>query len=184
MQPSLEHIVDQRPWSATLCETPSWYAVQTCPRHEKRVASQLRQKEVTTLLPLVSEIHRWSDRQKTVELPLFPGYLFVRMPWTGSHRLQVLQTTGVIRLVSKGCEPVPIEDKEIEDLQRLLATKTFLSPYPFLKAGQRVRIRGGCLDGVEGVLVRQNSDSSLIVSIQAIQRSMAVRIDGYGVEPA
>jgi transcription antitermination factor NusG len=88
-----------------------------------------------------------------------------------------------VRLVANGSDPLPIDEKHIEDLKLLLAAKSFPTPYPFLKAGQRVRIRGGCLDGVEGILLSRNSGSSLVVSIEAIQRSLAIRLEGYTVEP-
>ena len=78
---------------------------------------------------------------------------------------------------------LPIPDKEIEDIQTLLAQNVTCALYPFIRMGQRVRIRGGCLDGVEGILVAKNSDRNLVVSIELIQQSVAVRIDGYDVEP-
>jgi transcription antitermination factor NusG len=79
---------------------------------------------------------------------------------------------------------LPIPDKEIEDIRTLLTQNGTCALYPFLRVGQRVRIRGGCLDGVDGILVAKNSDRSLVVSIDLIQRSVAVRIDGYDVEMA
>jgi transcription antitermination factor NusG len=130
----------------------------------------------------MSEIHRWSDRNVKVESPLFPGYLFVRIAWT-AQRLSVLKTGGVLRLVGNDCEGMPVEEKEIENIRTLLSTRTPFSPYPFLKAGQRVRIRGGCLEGIEGIFLSQSSNSRLIVSIEAIQRSLAIRLEGYCVEP-
>jgi hypothetical protein len=98
------------------------------------------------------------------------------------ERLAVLQTPGLVGFVGIRGLGLPIPDKEIEDIQTLLAQSITCALYPFIRMGQRIRIRGGCLDGVEGILVAKNSDRSLVVSIELIQRSVAVRIDGYDVE--
>ena len=163
-------------------EEPRWYALQTYPRHEKKVATQLQQKEVTTFLPLVSQVHRWSDRRKTIQAPLFPGYVFVRVITAAENRLQVLRTAGIVSFVGNSGNGLPIPDKQIEDIQKVLAHKVPCVLYPYLRVGQRVRIHGGCLEGLEGILVACNSDRSVVVSVQAIHQSLAIRIDGYDVE--
>ena len=159
-----------------------WYAVQTRARHEKKVAKQLQEKGATTFLPLVTQTHRWSDRSKVIELPLFPCYAFARLAPSVEMRLLVLQTAGALSIVGANGVGAPIPDKEIEDVQMLLAQNATSSLCPFIKVGQRVRIRGGCLDGVEGILVAEKSDRRLVVSIELIQRSISVLIDGYEVE--
>jgi len=161
---------------------PHWYALRTQPRHEKKVATHLQQKAVPLFLPLLTEIHRWSDRRKTVRLPLFPGYVFVRVGTENDERLAVLRTGGVISFVGFGGCPAPIPDKQIEDIQKLLAHDVPCALFPFLREGQRVRIRGGCLDGLEGLLVSRHADRSLVISLGAIQQSLALRIEGYDVE--
>lgn len=170
------------PASAPAAEEPCWYAIQTRARHEKMVTLRLQDKGVTTFLPQVTQVHRWSDRRMLVQLPLFPCYVFVHMAPSVQTRLAVLQTSGLIGFVGIHGVGIPIPDKEIEDIKTLLAHNADCAPYPFLKVGQRVRIRGGCFDGVEGILVGRKSDRSLVVSIGLIQRSVAVRIDGYDVE--
>jgi len=160
-----------------------WYAIHTRARHEKKVTTQLQDKGVATFLPLVAQRHRWSDRNKTIQLALFPCYTFVRLEACGEKRLTTLQTPGVFGFVGIRGVGLPIPDKEIENIQILLANNVSCALYPFLRMGQRVRIRGGCLEGVEGILVAKNSDRSLVVSIELIQRSVALRIDGYDVEP-
>jgi transcription antitermination factor NusG len=162
--------------------TPHWYAIHTRAQHERKVTLQLEEKGVTTFLPLVTEIHRWSDRRKAVEVPLFSCYAFVHMAHSVEARLNVLQTPGVLAFVGIHGVGIPIPDKEIEDIKTLLVRDAACTPYPFLKLGRRVRIRGGCFDGVEGILVGKNRDRSLVVSIELIQRSVAVQIDGYDVE--
>lgn len=163
-------------------ERPHWYAIQTRCRFEKKVATQLRNKGVEIFLPLVKQLHRWSDRRQVVEMPLFPGYGFVQLAASPVSRLEVLQTVGVTGLVMFNGVAVPVPEQQLEDVRRLLANEISCRTYPFLKVGQKVRIRGGCLDGLEGVLISEKRDHSLVVSIEAIQRSLIVRIDGYDVE--
>jgi transcription antitermination factor NusG len=115
-------------------------------------------------------------------VPLFAGYGFVRVSDSPAHLLRVLQTVGVNGFVMMNGSPVPVPEQELEDVRRLLANEISCRAYPFLKIGQKVRIRGGCLDGLEGVLTSENKDHSLVVSIEAIQRSLAIRIEGYDVE--
>jgi len=159
-----------------------WYAVQMRCRFEKKAAAQLHNKGIATFLPLVKESHRWSDRCQIVEKPLFPGYGFVQLPASPAYRLRVLQTVGVTGFVMMNGVPVPVPEQQVEDVRLLLANEIACRAYPFLKVGQRVRIRGGCLDGLEGILVSENKDHSLVISIESIQRSVALRIDGYDVE--
>jgi transcriptional antiterminator NusG len=167
---------------APLLEPTYWYAVQTRARHEKKVAKQLQEKGVTIFLPLITQTHRWSDRRKVIELPLFPCYAFARLAPSLEMRLSALQTPGVLSIVGAHGMGAPIPDKEIEDIQALLAQNVSSSLYPFIKIGQRVRIRGGCLDGVEGILVVEKSNRRLVVSFELLQRSVSVQIDGYEVE--
>jgi transcription antitermination factor NusG len=160
----------------------NWYAIYTRARHEKVVTALLRQKEVTTFLPLLSQMHRWSDRRRLVEVPLFPGYSFVRIAAAPQAYLQVLQTAGVVSFVGNGRAGVPIPDKQIEDIQLVLAHRVPCAIFPFLRVGQRIRVRGGCLDGVEGQLVTLKGDRTLIISVEPILQSLAIRLDGYDVE--
>jgi transcription antitermination factor NusG len=164
-------------------EEARWYAIQTRARHEKKVAAQLRTKGIETFLPLITQPHRWSDRSKWVQLPLFPCYSFLRLDAYPHKHLPVLQTPGVVGFVGIGGLGMPIPDKEIEGLQALLACDAACELSPFLKVGQRVRIRGGCLNRVEGILMAKNGNRNLVISIEMIQRSVAVCIDGYDVEP-
>jgi transcription elongation factor/antiterminator RfaH len=163
-------------------ELTCWYAIQTRTRHEKKAAAQLQEKGVVTFLPLIAQTRRWSDRRKVIQPPLFPCYAFVRLPPSVEARLVVVQTRGVVGIVGAHGVGTPIPDSQIDSIQTLLAQNVNCSLSPFLKFGQRVRIRGGCLDGIEGILRGQNGDRSLVVSIELIQRSVAVRIDGYDLE--
>jgi transcription termination/antitermination protein NusG len=165
-------------------EQPQWYAVQTRSRHEKKVAFELREKGVYAFLPLARQVHRWSDRNKEVEVPLFPGYVFVNTVTVPEARVSVLRTPGVASFVGNHGKGTPIPDKQIQDIQAILEGRVPVATHPFLSMNQRVRIRGGSLEGVEGVLVGMNSDLSLVVSVDLIQRSVAIRVSGYEVEAA
>src|SRR5215813_1682003 len=145
----------------------AWYAIQTQCRREKVVAFELQTRGVTTFLPLVKEVHRWSDRRKIVDLPLFSSYVFVRLLATNETRARVLHTDGVIRFVGQPGGGSPIPDEQIESVKMLVAKNLPFVSHPFLKAGQRVRIRGGALDGLEGVFRSQNGEDMLVVSLDA-----------------
>lgn len=159
-----------------------WFAIQTYPRHEKSVSDQLSLKGVDNYLPVVASIHQWSDRRKQVEMPLFPGYAFVHIPPSAEHRVQVLQVGGVQGFVGAGRQGLPIPDSQIENIRTLLQNKISLDPYPFLKIGQRVRIRGGSLNGIEGILVRRNGTRRLVISVDTLERSLSVCVEGLQVE--
>ena len=159
-----------------------WYALYTRSRHEKAATAALTDKGMTTFLPLFSRVHRWSDRRKTVQMSLFPSYTFVRMIATPEGCVRVLQTPGVVGFVGTGRRGIPIPDKQIEDIQTVLAQNISCAIFPFLRMGQRVRIRGGCLDGIEGRLVTLKGDRNLVISVEPILRSLAIRLDGYDVE--
>ena len=160
-----------------------WYAIQTRYRFETRIAAQLQNKGVEIFLPLLDEVHQWSDRQKMISLPLFSGYVFVRLETSAPSRASVLRTEGVIGFVNVHGEASPIPSRQIDDLRYLLAQKLPCSLHAFLKVGQRVRIRGGCLQGLEGILA-QSGPKTLVISIECIQRSVAVAIEGYELELA
>jgi transcription antitermination factor NusG len=165
-------------------ECVRWYAVQTRARSEKAIAQRLQEQGLRTFLPLVTEVRRWSDRKKKVELPLFSCYVFVKLAaGNNQERLRVYRTNGVFRIVSMHGEAIPIPDEQIDALRTVITEQVPWSEHPFLKIGQRVRIRGGSLDGVEGELISQNGDRVLIISVDAIQRSLSVRVEGYDVEP-
>jgi transcription antitermination factor NusG len=153
-------------------------------RHERLVAHQLNSQGIITFLPSIVEIHRWSDRRKKVELPLFPGYVFLRANLSPQLRRSVLFARGTAGFISMQGEPVAIPDEQIDSIQKLLSSNVQVLSHPYLKVGQRVRIRGGSLDGIEGILVRCNGESGLVISIDGISRSLSLRIEGYDVESA
>jgi transcription antitermination factor NusG len=158
-----------------------WYSIQTRYRFERKVTDQLQHKGLQTFLPLLEEFHRWSDRLQPVYIPLFSGYTFAHLELSAGLRMELLHTEGVIGLISVRGVATPIPAKQIDDLRRLLSQKVPCSLHAFLKVGQRVRIRGGCLDGLEGIL-EQIGEKNLVISIESIQRAIAITVEGYELE--
>jgi transcription antitermination factor NusG len=158
-----------------------WYAAYTRSRHEKSVADLLLRKEVETFLPLYSTVRRWKNGDHRVELPLFPGYAFVRIAL--QDRLSVLKVPGVVRLVGFDGTPAAIDDGDVESLQRALSCGVKAVPHPYLTVGRRVRITGGPLAGREGILVRRKGVTRVVVSIDLIQRSVLLDLNADLLEP-
>jgi transcription antitermination factor NusG len=162
----------------------SWYAIHTRSRHEKVVVQRLAQVGVETYLPIVMETRRWSDRKKLVEIPLFGCYIFARLAATRNERLRVLTVEGVLEIVGNRGEGLAIPPAQIDAVRMVIENSLPFTAHPFLKIGQRVRIRSGALQGMEGTLVSRNGSDTLVISIDALHRSLAVRIEGYQVEAA
>ncbi len=156
-----------------------WFVACTMPRHEKQVAAQLNARLVENFLPLYEEIHRWKDRRMKVLLPLFPGYVFVRIELR--ERIKVLSIPGVLRFVGFGGPPVALDPVEMNRLREgLTALRT--EPHPFLKVGQKVRVRFGPLRGAEGILQQHRDGWRVILSMDLIQQSVAVEMDLSDIE--
>ncbi|HEY1207855.1 MAG TPA: UpxY family transcription antiterminator [Terracidiphilus sp.] len=158
-----------------------WFAVYTSPRHEKRVSQYLGQKEIEHYLPLYRTQRKWRDGSKvTLNLPLFPGYLFVHI--RKSERVPVLQVPGVLSLVGgTGRQPASLPEAEINALRSGLPLRR-AEPHPLLTVGQRARIRSGALAGKEGVLVRRKNSLRVVLTMELIQRSVAVEVDESELE--
>jgi len=158
-----------------------WYAAYTYPRHEKSVFEQLLQKSVECYLPVYEEMHRWTDRTVRIELPLFPGYVFVHIPL--SERRKVLNVSSVVRILSFNGHPVPLPESEIANLRKSLAHRR-VEPYPrYLCQGDRVRIKTGPLKGLEGIVEHHKGRSRIVISIHAIMNSVAVHLETEDLEP-
>jgi transcriptional antiterminator NusG len=160
-----------------------WYALHTRSNFEKRVADALSEKGMTVYLPAIREVHRWKDRNKAVDRPLFPGYLFIRMVDTDTSRLQVLRTSGTVRILGQGDALESVPDLELESVQRLLTSDVCFALHPFLREGTWVRVNRGPLEGVEGQLKRFKTGARLIVSVQLLRQSFAAEVDARDVEP-
>ncbi len=156
-----------------------WMAIRVRSRFEKIAAEALRQKGYEYFLPLYRSKRVWSDRTKWLELPLFPGYLFCR--FNVRNRVPVLECPGVMHIVGIGKTPIPVDDGEITALQRIVRSGLPVAPCDFLQLGQRVRIRSGPLEGVQGILVDMRKRHRIVVSVSLLRRSVAVELDREAV---
>ena len=159
---------------------PLWYAAYTSANHEKKAAAEISRRGVESFLPLYRAVRRWSDRRVELEMPLFPGYVFVHLALR--DRLRVLQVPGVAKLVGFGGLPAALPDEQVEALRAGLAGQLHAEPHPFLTAGRRVRVRSGPFQGMEGIVVRRKNKNRLVISLELIQQAMAVDMDDACLE--
>jgi transcription antitermination factor NusG len=158
-----------------------WFALYTTPRHEKHVSEILAHRQIETFLPLYRTTRQWKkSRPVDLELPLFPTYVFVRI--AHQARGTVLGTPGVLSIVGSAREPWPLSDPDIEAIHLSLQTRK-IEPHPYLTVGERVRIKTGVMTGVEGVLVRKKNNLRVVLSLDAIMRSVALEVDADDIEP-
>ncbi len=158
-----------------------WFALHVRSRCEKAVAAALRSKGYDEFLPLYRSRNRWSDRLKDVDLPLFPGYVFCRLE--PARRLPVLITPGVVSIIGSGKIPQPVAPEELAAIQVLAKSGLPAVPWPHLKAGERVRIERGALEGIEGILTAMKKECRVVLSVTLLQRSVAVEIDRNFIRP-
>lgn len=160
-----------------------WYALSAKSRQERIASTALSALGKNVFLPLTVELHQWSDRKQIVSVPLFPGYLFIRTdPWRNS-KVSVLKAPGVVNFVGNQTGPLPIPDGEIENIRTIFQRRVTCTPHIYLKEGDLVRIVRGPLTGIEGTLLRYGAKTQLVISINIIQRSVAVVVPERDVEP-
>lgn len=160
--------------------TLAWFAAYTRHQHEKSVEQILRRKGFETFLPLYTATHRWKDRFKELALPLFPCYIFIR--GQSERRLDLVTTPGLHSLVGFAGRASFIPEAEIEAIRRVIELDVKVEPHPFLRSGDRVRIKSGPMEGIEGILVRKKGRSRLVLSIELLQNSAAVEVDSFVAE--
>jgi transcription antitermination factor NusG len=158
-----------------------WYALTVRHQHERQTALALGWKGLETFVPCYPAIHRWSDRSKEVEIPLFAGYVFCRFELR--EKIRVLNTPGVARIVAFSGAPAPLPDDEIAAIQVALQSRLPLWPWSYLHAGDRVRIERGPLRGVQGVLLREPEGLRLVIGVELLRRAVAVELDPTVVAP-
>jgi transcription antitermination factor NusG len=163
------------------CAATSWAAVYTRHQHEKNVADMLTMKGYEVFLPLYESMRKWKDRRKLLNLPLFPGYVFLRGAQT--RRLPVLTTPGVSMILRQGDRVAVIPEEEILAIRMALEGDFTVEPHPFLRCGERVRVKRGALCGVEGILVRKKNAFRLVLSVAMVAQSVAVEVEATDVEP-
>ena len=158
----------------------NWHAIYTRHQHEKMVAQILTYKGFDVFLPLYATVHRWKDRDKELSLPLFPCYVFLRGGL--ERRYEIVTTPGMHSFVGPGNQPEIIPSAEIEAIRRAAESSVRIEPHPFLKCGDRVRVKSGPMKGVEGTLVRKKSLYRLVLSVDVLRQSVALDIDASIVE--
>jgi transcription antitermination factor NusG len=161
-----------------------WYAISTRSRQEKVAASMLENLAIAHFLPLIDEERQWSDRKQMLTMPLFPGYMFVRIARSNEQQLRVLKVPGIVNIIGNRNGPLAIPESEIESIRMALFRGAGCSRHPFLRTGDRVRVVRGALAGIEGTLVRCGDQSKLVISVEMIQRSVSVSVAASDVEPA
>ncbi len=166
----------------TIDKDVTWYALQVRPRFEKVVSRNLQGKGYEEFLPLYRRDSRWSDRTKEIELPLFPGYIFCK--FNVLQRLPVLMIPGVNSVVGVGKNWMPIEERELDDVRAVLKSGSNCEPWPFLGLGQLVEVARGPLAGTQGLVTRVKDSYRLVISVNLLQRSVAVEIDRDCLKPA
>ena len=162
-------------------EEPAWYAIYAKHQHERTVADLLIRKKFDIVLPIYRSVRRWKDRNKTVLLPLFPCYLFVRTNL--SRKIDILRTAGVFWLVESGGCACPIPEYEIESIKKIIQSPLAVAPHPYLKSGEWVRVRHGSLEGVEGILTRFKNQYRVVLTVEPLKKAVAVEVDLSAIEP-
>ena len=159
-----------------------WFAVHTRSRHEKQVDSFLKEKCIDSFLPLIKTLSRRRDRRSFVDLPLFPGYLFVNIPL--DNVFDVISTRGVVRIIGTDpFTPTPIPEKQVNDIKILISSNVKLDPYKYLQSGTKVRVKAGPLMGIEGIFLKRKATYRVIVSVELLQRSTAAEVCIADIEP-
>src|SRR5437879_5401754 len=163
------------------CAETHWFVAYTVANHEKRVARQLADRAILHYLPLYQSVRQWKDRKMRLDLPLFPGYVFVQIALR--DRLKVIQIPSLVQLVGFGGQPTALAESEVAAIRTCLEHKRRIEPHPVISTGQRVRIVRGALTGVEGILVRKKGISRLVLCVSLIMRAVAIEVDEIDVEP-
>jgi len=158
-----------------------WFALTVKPQHEATVRLGLEAKQLKSYLPTYTSVRRWSDRKKRIELPLFPGYVFSQ--FENTDRTHVLRTPGVRSIVSFGTQLIPVPSAELLKIARMLSSPYPLEPWPYLQTGEPVKIESGPLAGITGIFERREGGSRFVVSIEMLQRSIAVHLEADDLSP-
>lgn len=156
-------------------QTISWYALYTRPRHEKKVYDLLIQKGIEAFLPTVERVRQWKDRKKKVEIPLFNSYVFIHIDL--KDRFPVLQTHGIVRLVSFGGKPAAIPAWQIEQLQRVIEHPETLQLENYIRQGDWVEVTSGPFNGIKGILKEIRGKTRVVINIEGIYQSASFVID-------
>lgn len=162
---------------------PSWYALYTRSRFEKKLLVELTGRSIEVFLPMREVLSRWKDRKKRVWFPLFPGYIFVHHVDTPANRYRVLNVPGAVHFVGFNGQTVPIPDEQIEGVRRFLESDLSVDPYPYIKLGRLVEVIAGPLKGIQGKLVQKKGRFRFVIQVDLIRQAVSVEIDASDVRP-
>jgi transcription antitermination factor NusG len=157
----------------------TWSVLWTRSNFEQLVYSTLAAKGFQLFLPRITAWSRRRGTRRMEQVPMFPGYVFLHHEMDKAAYVEVCRTPGLARILGERWDRLAVvPDEEIDAIQRMLSAKLPIAPYPYLREGQRVRITAGPLADVEGILVRSKPNKGLlVVSIDMLQRSVAVEVD-------
>ncbi len=158
-----------------LRQVPRWYAIYTRSRREKKVSMELEERGLEHFLPLVPQLRYWKDRKKIVNMPIFPGYVFVNIKL--SEKIRVLRANGVVRFIEFNGSPSPIPDAQIEDVRQLLKYPDRVETASYFNCGDSVEITAGPFSGISGKIIHSRGKQRLLVGIEIIQQAISVEID-------
>jgi transcription termination/antitermination protein NusG len=165
-------------------ESTLWYCLHTRSRHEDVVYQRLDKKGYETFLPKLEVWSKRKDRRKRIQKALFPGYVFINDALNAYRMLEILKTPGVVKILSNERGPAPVPEVQIESIKKILGGKSAVYPFPYLREGQRVRVVEGPLKGCQGFLLQiKEEKQKLVISVDLLQRSVSVEIEGASVEP-
>ena len=163
--------------------TPRWYALYTRSRFEKKMLSELTDRNIEVFLPMREVLSRWKDRKKRIWIPLFPGYIFVNHVDTPENRYKILNVPGAVRFVNLEGHAEPIPEEQIQSVRRFLESDIAIDPYPYMKVGSRVEIIAGPLKGIQGILVKKRGRFRFVLQVDLIRQAVSVEIDASDVRP-
>jgi transcription termination/antitermination protein NusG len=161
----------------------NWYAIRVRSRHEFTSTKRLDASGINTFIPTVDRLKQWKDRKKIITFPLFPGYIFAGLHNLDKEKLTVLKTPGVVGFVGPTpCEPERISHDQVLALMKIVECRESIDPYPYLKHGNRVRIKSGPLFGVEGILVERKGVHLLVLSVDILKQGVSIQVEASAVE--
>ncbi len=162
---------------------PEWYALYTRSRFEKKMLSELTDRNVEVFLPMREILSRWKDRKKKIWIPLFAGYIFLNHIDTPQNRFRILNIPGAVRFVGQEGRAQPIPEEQIQYVRRFLESSIAIDPYPYMKVGARVEVIAGPLKGIKGILVEKRGRFRFIIQVDLIRQAISVEIDASDVRP-
>jgi transcription antitermination factor NusG len=161
-------------------ENANWYAVYSKHNHERKSADLLARKGIQVFLPLYRSVRNWKDRKKTLAMPLFPGYVFLKSTLT--NKIEILSTPGVFFIVENAGHACAIPEEQIQAIHAIVESNVRFEPHPFLRSGEVVRIRSGPLSGISGIIVKPKNKYRVVVSIELLRKAVAIEVDAADVE--